>query len=173
MPAGDLHEPVTQHDVRLQLGAAQVEIAMSKPQLLGGERLPLAERDGNRGGVRRPDHAHRDRLHLDVAGRELRVAAVLRARDDLALDEHHALAPHRSGELDRLGVRELRVEGHLDDTGAVAQVEEDDAAHRALALHPAAELHARADIGAAERAAELRPQRGGERVLAAHALTRR
>ena len=54
-----LHQPVAQHEVPLQLGAAQVEVAVPQPQLLRGELLALAARHGNGRRVRRADDAQR------------------------------------------------------------------------------------------------------------------
>ena len=55
VPARDLHEPVPQHQVLLQLGAPQVEVPVAKAEILGRQVLAL--------GAGHRDGRHRRRAH--------------------------------------------------------------------------------------------------------------
>jgi hypothetical protein len=52
--ARGLEQPVAQHEVALQLGAPQVEVAVAEAQLLGRQLVVGAARDGDRGGAAGP-----------------------------------------------------------------------------------------------------------------------
>ena len=95
VPPRDLHQPMAQDDVLLQLRAAQVEEPVAKAKLLGGEIFVARARDRNRRRRRRSDDLERRRANLDVAGGELRISHRLRARHDFALDEHDRFEPRR------------------------------------------------------------------------------
>ena len=91
-------------------------------------------------------------LDLDGAGRQVRVDGLGGAGDDLALRLEDELVADLLRELRRLG-RVLRVDHELRDPGAVAEVDEDEAAVVAAARGPAGERLARADVLLAELAA--------------------
>ena len=135
---GRLHESVPQDEVVLQLRAPQVENAMAQAQFLGGQLLALAARHGNRGSHRRSDHADGSAAHLDVAGGELRVLPVLRASDDLALDEHHRFRRKALGDGHRFSARVARIERDLDDSRPVSKVDKHEATKISAAMHPSA-----------------------------------
>ena len=91
-------------------------------------------------------------LDLDGAGRHVGVDGLGGAGDDLALRLEDELVADLLRELRRLG-RVLRVDHELRDPGAVAEVDEDEAAVVAAARGPAGERLARADVLLAELAA--------------------
>ncbi len=84
----------------------------------------------------------RSAVDLDLAGREARVLAAGRAPLDGAVDLDDVFVVQLGGDRVRLG-RGRRVDRDLDDAGAVAQVDEDQAAVVAHAVHPALEHDAR------------------------------
>ena len=77
-------------------------------------------------------------VDLDLARLEVRVDVLLVAADDLPRGAQHVLGPQPLRERKR---RRLGVERQLDDPGAVAQVDEDDAAMVAPAVHPPGHAH--------------------------------
>ena len=92
-------------------------------------------------------------VDLDLAGRQVRVDRAGRARLDLAgdADDRLGLAAARPP-CSRIG---LRVELHLGDALAVAQVDEDDAAVVADGIHPAEQRDGRAEVGLGELGAVM------------------
>src|SRR5205814_5568315 len=83
---GALQQPVPQHQIRLHLRPAEVQVAVLESQLFGGQLLAFGtgHRDGGRyGGT---DHDQFRWVDLDLAGRELGVPHVRGARDHFALD---------------------------------------------------------------------------------------
>ena len=131
--------------------AAQVEVAV----LAGAasRRLGRAPSMSNGGVLAALRIVSALRGHLDLAGRQLRVAQCPRGRSaHHAAHLHHVLAAHRLG--DGGGLRRIgRVADHLGHAPAVAQVEEDQAAVVAAAVHPAVQQRHAARVGGAELAA--------------------
>src|SRR5207302_8854373 len=100
-------------------------------------------------------------LDLDLAGRELGVLVPRQPALDGAADADDVLAAQLPGL--RRGLRCVgRVEDHLDQAPAVAEVDEDQAAVVAAAGDPAVEVDLVADVLGAELAAL-------DRAVAAHA----
>ncbi len=65
-----LHQPVAQHEVRLERCAAQIEITIPQPRLLSRKVCSLcAHRDRDRLGA--PNDRDRGGLHLDLTGRHV------------------------------------------------------------------------------------------------------
>src|SRR5262249_53286005 len=90
----------------------------------------------------------------DLAGGELRVDGAGVAEHDLALGTENELVPHLAHDLERLR-RPLRIDHELADAGAVAEVDEDEAAQVTSTSDPAREddrlvLVRRADVAAHE-----------------------
>ena len=114
--------------------AAQVEVAIAQAHLLAhlaGEALDL---EGRRLGVR--DQGRVANAQLELAGRQLGVDGLGIAPDDRPGDRQHVLGPQPVRELERVA-RVLRMEDELDEPGAVAQVDEHEAAVVAAAVDPA------------------------------------
>ena len=127
--------------------APQVEEAVAQPDVLG--ELLLA-RDLHRQHV--GTRLHHDILgaQLDRAGRQPRVHGRRIARHHRAGHRDHALGPHRVN-----GYEGLRSGGEdaLRHAVMVAQVDEQQAAVVALAVHPARQAGRLASVAGAERAA--------------------
>src|SRR5690606_5513456 len=77
-------------------------------------------------------------------------------------DGDDALGAEAAGALERVRRSPVRAERELDAAGAVAQVDEDEAAEVAAAMNPAGEADAVSGIRAAQRACERAAQRGGQ-----------
>ena len=75
-------------------------------------------------------------LQLDLAGRQVRVDRLGARRTTVAGRAEHVLGPQLVGQLECLAGG-VGVEDELDDAGAVAQVDEDQAAVVAAAMDPA------------------------------------
>ena len=137
---GPLQQPVAQHEVRLHLGASQVEVTVLEPQLFSGELLTLGTGHRNRRRHGGSDDRELRRVDLDLAGRQLWVPHVPRARNDLALQFDHRLAGQPGcGPADVF--RCARADRDLDDPGAVAQIDEHDPTEVAAPVHPSAQPH--------------------------------
>ena len=153
---GALQQPVTQHEIRLHLRPAEVQVTVLEPQLLGGKLLAFGAGHGDGGRDGRTDDHELRRVDLDLAGRELGVPHVRRARDDFAFHFDDRLA--RQGARDAADVfRRAGADGDLYETGAVAQIDEHDPAQVAAPVHPPAQPHAlprvlRPQLAAAQRA---------------------
>jgi len=150
-PASDARDHGrAQADVALHDLAPQVEEAIAQPALLG--RLALGidlQGQGVGGGLDQELVGH----ELDRTRRQARVDSLWRPRHDRAGDRHDAFQPHvrRRPEERRLGMHY-----DLGDPGMVAQVDEQELAVIAFAMHPAAQACDGADVGAAELAAMVR-----------------
>ena len=123
-----------QHDVGVHALAAQVEEAVAQAHVLAGSPASLVDLERQRLGRRLQRRVPRS--ELDLAGRQLGVDGLRRARDDLAGDGHDAFEPQR---LDRLEQRRSSVDHALGDAVMVAQVDEQQIAVVALAVDPAGE----------------------------------
>ena len=137
--------------LRLQLGPAQVEHPVPEPQFLGGELLALLPRHRNGGRHGRARPCVRARTCTSTSREAMPASrADLGAQRHVALDQHHRLrARPTAARAITSGGRPARIAGELHEAGAVAQVDEDEAAEVAAAVHPAAEADALADVFAA------------------------
>ena len=132
------HHVVAQRQVAAHRLLAQVEVAVAQAQLLA-HRLVLVDLERRRLGV--GQQVHRAHGQLDLAGGQRRVDRALLARHQLALGGDHVLGAQRLRGGVRLG-RLLRAEHELEQPAAVAQVDEDEPAVVAPAVHPAGHPHA-------------------------------
>jgi hypothetical protein len=101
---------VSENDVLLQLGAAQIQIAMAQPKLFGRKRLSSRARYRNRGRDRRPYDFQALGPDFDIAGCEVGVPHLRWARDDLALEEDDTLWTERGCQLHGVQWGEARIE---------------------------------------------------------------
>src|SRR5947199_8091254 len=116
----------------LEEGATQIKVTILQTHLFGGQLLRRrVQLEGRR--ARLVEDEYLARLHLHVAGRELRVALPFLAQHYLAAHGDDVLAAHLFGARVRVG-RVLGVEDDLRQPVAVAQVYEGQrpevAAHR-------------------------------------------
>src|SRR5690242_8250455 len=155
-----LLKPVPHDEIPLQLTATQIEIAMLQSQLLGGKLLALPARDGNRGSLSRSHDGEVLGANLDVARLHFRVSHFSRARRHFAVDDDDRLERKLACALDDFSRRPAWIEGDLDESGAVPEIQEDDAAEVAGSMNPPAQFHFRADVSWPELAAQVRSLRG-------------
>ncbi len=111
-----------QHDVIVQVLAAQIEEAVLEPDVL---RVLLLAEHRHRQFGRRPQHLDLVDIDLDLAGRQVGVERPLRADSDLAVDAHH---PFRAQLLGQCEGRTVWVGHNLGDAVVVAQIDEQHAA---------------------------------------------
>ena len=128
-------DAVPKHQVLRHPVAAQVQVAVSQPCRLVDVRLLV---DGEGGRERRVEDRRAARGHLDGSGVEVRVLGPRLAGHDLAFDLEHVLTAYLRGDLEGFG-SVLGVEHDLHQAGRVAQVDEDEAAVVAAAVHPPGE----------------------------------
>ena len=140
-PPGELVGPGAQPQGVGRAAAAQVQVAVAQPDVVTGLDL-VVHRQRQRRGL--GEHLQLADGHLDLAGGQLRVLVALGAAGHLAGDLDAELVAQR--------VRVLLAEHHLDHTGAVAQVDEDDTAVVAPAGHPPGERHRGAGVRRAQAA---------------------
>ena len=146
-PADARDHPRAQQDVALHRLAPQIEEAEAQPGVLGIVALGI-DLERQLIGGRLDDERIGD--DLDLAGRQRRIDRVGAARDHAAGHGQHALETHR------LGGREEGMLGLKDDLGdavVIAQVDEQQLAVVALAVHPAGQAHGQADLSRAQLAA--------------------
>ena len=130
-------DPAPQDDVALNLRSPQIEVPVLQPDVFR-DLLARIEREGGR--FRFVEDFQRIDHHLDLAGGQLRVFHSLRAFANRSFNGEDVFAADAVGLLMGIGLG-LRVEDDLDDAFAVAQVDEDDAAVVAAAMHPAHQDH--------------------------------
>ena len=118
--------------------AAQIEIAVAQPQLLADGLVVMERRR-----LRLREHRELRREHLDLAAREVRVDGAFGARAHAALDGEHELRAQPLGFREHLGA--IGIEHDLQQTLAIAQVDENHAAVIAAPVHPTGHRHCPAD----------------------------
>ena len=131
-----------QPQVALQTFPPQIEEAVLEARLLA-RVLRALHREGHR--LRASHDPPLPNLHLDLAGRHLRVDLVRVAPHDLALDLDDVLETRGVQGLGHLR-RALGVDDGLDDAAPVANVQEDHAAVIATAVDPPLDLRLFADL---------------------------
>jgi hypothetical protein len=150
-----------QNKVLLEFSTAKVEIAVLQADLFVGDRRIIRDGEGRRPGVVQQQEGIGD--EFDVAGGHVGVGEACAAGADAAGDGDDVLGPRGLG----LGVGQRRgffVEHHLRDAGAVAEVEEDEVAVVAAAVHPAHQGNGFAGVRDAEIAAAMRALQGAKKV---------
>jgi hypothetical protein len=146
---GDL---VAQDEVLEHGRPAQIEEAVLEPQLLRRVR-PVLDRERWRLGPREERETRSD--DLDLARRQIGVPLALAPEDDRALDLDDVLAAGAGRGVDGLAGAARAVEHDLDDTGAVADVEEDELAEVPAPGDPALEQDRTSRVGSAQLARRL------------------
>ena len=144
-----------QDDVGLQPRTTQVEIAVLETHVFRHRRL-VGDRERRR--LRFVQHRELRDDDFDLAGRQLRIDGLRRAAPHLAHDADDELGPQPLG----LGHQRLvvLVEDDLRDAGAVADVDEQQPAQIAHAMHPAQQRRRprrrrRAQLAAGVRACQV------------------
>ncbi len=148
-----LHDLMAEDHVVAHRLLAEVEVAIAEAELLA-DRVVLVDLERRRLGVGELLELGGHELHL--AGRKVGVHGGLVAAHQLARDRDHVLGAERSRAAMRLG-RLLGAEHELEEPGPVAQVDEDQPAVVAAAVHPARDAHLLADLARAELPRPVRP----------------
>ncbi len=138
---------VAQDEVLEHDRAAQVEVAVLEPELLGRVGAVLDD-EGRRFGPRQEGQALRD--DLDLSGRELLVALALAPEDDLPLDFDDVLAARLGRGRDGFGRAARAVEDDLHEPAPVADRQEDQLAEIPPPADPALEEDGLARVGGAQ-----------------------
>src|SRR5262249_26466652 len=136
-------------DVALHFGPAQIEVAIFEAQILSGLLALLDHNWRRRRGVK--DLALGDR-DLDLAGGQFGIDGPLGAANHLALDGEEELRADGTCDLMRCRVVR-RIEDELDDSLAVAEIDEDETAVVASRVDPSEEGDLATGVGAAQRPA--------------------
>ena len=136
------------HQRLLQRSAAEVEVAVAEPLVLGGVELVL---DQERRRLAAVEDRELGGVHLDLAGDQARVH-VAAARDHLSANADAELVAQLLRQVVHL-LALLRFEDHLRQPGPVAQVDEHGAPVVAPVVHPSEEDHFLADVARRELAA--------------------
>jgi hypothetical protein len=139
---------VTQAQPFLHHVATQVDVTVLEPRLFLDLFVEL-ERDR----LRAVQHLDLAREQFDLPGRQVGVGRAGRPRPHRARDLQHPFVAYALG----LGEHRRRVgiEDHLQQAVAIAQVDEDDAAVVAPAVHPAGHRHGRSDEALVDLAAVM------------------
>ena len=128
---------VAKDEVALHALPAQVQIAVFEPHRVGDLAI-LVDREGR--GASGVEHLQRLGADLDLARVQIGVDQPFGPGSDHAFDLHHVFAAH-FGRVLVGGGRHVGVEYDLNQAGEVAQVEEDEAAMVAAAMHPPRQRH--------------------------------
>ena len=157
VPPDRRRHPVAQDDVVLQPRPAQIEIAVLEAHVFGHRRL-VGDRKRRRLRLVQDRQLADD--DFDLAGRELRVDRVGGAPPHPPADADDELRAQALG----LGHQRLvvLVEDDLRDAGAIADVDEQQSAQVADAVHPPEQHDVGADVVRAERAAGVRARQIAE-----------
>jgi len=147
---------VSEYQVFLQLGPTQIQIAVFEPELFGGQLFAFAAGDWNRRRFGWPNYLEIARSYLDVASLHLGVAHLGWTRGNVTFDHYHRLEAEPARPLDDIRRSPFRIEGHLQQTRSIAEIEEDYAAQISGSMYPTAE----SDFGADVRRSELTAQMG-------------
>ena len=135
--ADEFYHLVAEDEVPLHALTAQVEVAIAEAQGLVHLVLPV-DVEGRRFG--RVEYLHRFGHHLDLARGYVGIDQALGAAAHHPLDAQHVFPADFGG----CGVglrRDLRVANHLGYAPAVPEINEDEAAVVAAAVHPAGQGH--------------------------------
>jgi hypothetical protein len=143
----------------LHLGTAQIDIAVAQAQFLGGVAAMVVELD--RRGLGAVENGQGAGQNLDLASRHVLVFGPFRARAHPPLDPEDKLAAGLLGQAEGLGI--VRVDHHLNQTAAVTQVDEDDAAVIPAPVDPSAQGNVLTNLFAVQISA----------IMTAHALVLR
>ncbi len=138
---------VAQDQVLLQLGPTQIQIAVFEPELLGGQLFAFTAGDRNRRRFSWPDDLEIARSYLNIARLHLGVAHLGWTRGNFTFDHHYCLEAELAGPLDDIRRGPFRIEGHLQQTRSIPEVEEDYAAQISGSMYPAAESDFGANVG--------------------------
>ncbi len=149
VPARGHRRAVAQHQVLLHRQPAQVDDPVLQAHRLG--EVLVVELERRR--LRRVQDLDIVRQHLDLAGEQVRIVAALGAGPHESRHADHELVAQRLG--DREGRDPVRIEDDLHEALAVAQVDEDDAAVVAAAVHPAHQRHGLGEVAAVDAAAVI------------------
>ncbi len=162
--AGALQQPVAQDEVALQFGAPEVEHPMLEPQLFCRQLLVLLprHRDGRR--LRRTDDLQLGQVHLDLPRYQRRVAGRLRTERHRPARQHDRFCSEGGRPRHDLRRGPVGIARELDQAGAIAQVDEHQAAQVAAPVHPPAKPDLLADVRARQLATAVRAEGGGAQV---------
>ena len=138
------------HDVLVQGLATKIEEAVLQAQVFRVVRLAEYR---HRQLLGRRQHLDLGGEQLHLAGRQLGVDRALGARAHLSVDADHPFGAHR---LRRLEGGAVGIGDDLRDAVVIAQVDEQQAAVVAYAVHPARQAHAMTDVGRAQSPAGVR-----------------
>src|SRR6185503_7008740 len=125
-----LRHRVTEDDVFPERFPPEIEVAVPKPEILGGGVHPL---DRKRGRLALVQDREAVGLHLDAAGRQFLVLASGGALEHGPLDQNDPLAPDGARALHGLGIEPLRPKYDLRDAVSVAEIQEE---HAPVVAHP-------------------------------------
>jgi hypothetical protein len=126
---------VPKHVVAAHALAAQIEIAVLEPQLLGDVHGVLVHFE--RRGLGLVEHLERFGQQLDASGGQVGVAHLLRTLAHRSGDAHGELRTQHARLLEQYLVR--RDEDDLQKPGAVPKVDEGDLAHVTAGVDPSAD----------------------------------
>jgi hypothetical protein len=140
-PASGLLKAVPQNNVLLELGPAKIEVAVAKTEILRGKLFTFAARDWNRRHVRFRQSRELDCLQLDVAGGHFRISHVFGPGCDLSRYRDNVFLPEGGSLLDYRSARPVRIEGNLEKSRAVTQIDENEPTKVPDAMHPSGDCH--------------------------------
>src|SRR5688500_2436212 len=125
IPPRALLQTVPENEVLLQLGPTKIEVAMPEAQVFGGQLFSSASRDRDCRNIGNRENLERGAAKLDLAGSYFRVSHFLGAQRDFAFNANHVFLAESRCVGDCGCGSPVRIEGHLEKSGAIAEIDED------------------------------------------------
>ena len=118
----------------------------------------------------RTDDRERMHTHFDLTREHVRIETVSIACDDFALAQHHRLDADGRGACQDVRISPHRAEGELQQSRPIAQIDEDESAQVATAMHPSTKTHCPTNVGAAKCSTGIGAQGGCQHITFGHGL---
>src|SRR5207253_1296696 len=150
-----LGDPVTQFEEALHLRPSEIKVAVLETQHLRDIRLVF---NHERRRLRLIEDFNRVSQYLDRTRREVRILGTLRPRRHDPAHRHDVLAAKRMGILMHRRVS-LRIEDDLRDPKSIPEIDKNEAAMIAPALHPSHQMDTLADLGTPKLATRMSSRR--------------
>jgi hypothetical protein len=159
---GRLLQPMPKDDVVLELGPAKIEVSVFQAQLLCRQLLSTTARYWDRRSFGWAHDFYARRAKLDVTSLHLGISHLGGSLGDFTVDDDDGFQSESSRAIDCVSRRPFGVERDLNEPGAVAKVDEHNAAEISGSMNPAAELDLRADVGGSELTTQVSAPGGRE-----------
>jgi len=144
-----------QHQVALQLGAAEVEHPMAEAQLLSREILLFLPANRDCWSLSRAYNFEGGHMHLDFSRDEVQVPGRLRAQLDPPGYQNDRLGPETGCALHDIGRSPGGVTGELHQSSPITEIDEHQPPKVSPAVNPTTQPHVTANVRPGQCAGEV------------------